>query len=261
MERVLGDIVDALQAGKGSLGKTGRRPCSLLIGAGCSVTAGIPTAEGFVRLIERHYPSAYARADRKTYHHCMAALASGFRRDLIINAITNAKINWAHVAIAQLIAEGYVDRVLTTNFDPLVARACALVGEFPAVYDFAASTTFDPAKVAEKAVFHLHGQSTGFVLMNTEQECAGHGQWLGPLFADAGRGRSWIVVGYSGDNDPVCKHLAEVKRFEYGLYWIGYSGCGAEPGAPRGPAGRRQAGVLRQGLRRRRLFRRAREKA
>lgn len=30
--------------------------CTLLIGAGCSVTAGIPTAEGFVRIIEKNFP-------------------------------------------------------------------------------------------------------------------------------------------------------------------------------------------------------------
>ena len=65
-------------------------------------------------------------------------------------------------------ANGYVDRVLTTNFDPLVVRACAAVGVFPGVYDFAASTYFKGAFVPDRAVFHLHGQSTGFVLMNTQ---------------------------------------------------------------------------------------------
>jgi hypothetical protein len=222
MEKRLDHIIEALRAGERS-----GRSCSLLIGAGCSVSAGIPTADGFVKLIQQHHPAAYADADKKTYAGCMAKLDTGARRDLIVAQINAAKINWAHVAIAQLIANGYVDRVLTTNFDPLVARACALVGQFPAVYDFAASTTFEPAAVAEKAVFHLHGQGTGFVLMNTEQECKEHCRRLGPLFQDAGRGRSWIVVGYSGDNDPVFSHLAAVTRFEYGLYWVGY--LDAEP--------------------------------
>lgn len=224
MMRTLEDVVGELRAGKKY-----SRPCSLLIGAGCSASAGIPTSAGFVELIKREHPQAFARATEKSYPHCMAALVSGLRRDLIVRQINAAKINWAHVAIAQLIANGYVDRVLTTNFDPLVARACALVGEFPAVYDFAASTAFEPAAVAEKAVFHLHGQGTGFVLMNTEQECTEHSLRLGPLFQDAGRGRSWIVVGYSGDNDPVFLRLAAVERFEYGLYWVGY--LDAEPTA------------------------------
>src|ERR1039458_7470156 len=65
------------------------------------------------------------------------------------------KINWAHLALAQLIDGGYIDRVLTTNFDPLVSRACALVNSFPAVYDFAASRVFNPDQISEKAIFHL----------------------------------------------------------------------------------------------------------
>jgi NAD-dependent SIR2 family protein deacetylase len=135
MQRTLDDVVGALRAGSRY-----NRPCSLLIGAGCSATAGIRTAAGFVELIKEHHRPEYDRAKEKTYPQCMAELASGSRRDLIAGEIQRAKINWAHVAIAQFIANGYVDRVLTTNFDPLVARACALVGEFPAVYDFAAST-------------------------------------------------------------------------------------------------------------------------
>jgi NAD-dependent SIR2 family protein deacetylase len=53
----------------------------------------------------------------------MAELSVGQQRDLIIEQVAKAKINWAHMAIAQLIRNGYVDRILTTNFDPLVLRA------------------------------------------------------------------------------------------------------------------------------------------
>ena len=52
----------------------------------------------------------------------MAALERGARRDLIGGYIDKAKINWAHLALAQLIHGGYVDRVLTTNFDPLISE-------------------------------------------------------------------------------------------------------------------------------------------
>jgi hypothetical protein len=111
------------------------------------------------------------------------------------------------------------DRVLTTNFDPLVLRACAMLGEFPAVYDFAISQLFRPGELPDRAIFHLHGQSTGFVLMNTDEEVKTHSERLGPLFQDAGQARPWIVVGYSGDNDPVFNHLAAVERFDYCLFW------------------------------------------
>ncbi|WP_089725919.1 TPR end-of-group domain-containing protein [Candidatus Thiosymbion oneisti] len=198
------------------------KKCTLLIGAGCSVAAGIPTAAGFVEEIKTRNPPAYGRATQKTYPYCMAELPPSARRDLIAEFVDQAKINWAHIAIAQLMKAGFVDRILTINFDPLVVQACALVGEFPAVYDFAASQLFKPADIPEKAVFHLHGQRSGFRLLHTEQEVKKHSEVLAPVFEDAGRGRMWIVVGYSGENDPVFDHLAAVPQFDNELYWITY---------------------------------------
>ncbi|TKY91164.1 MAG: hypothetical protein C5S46_07260, partial [Candidatus Methanomarinus sp.] len=217
MNRNISDIYENLSKTK-ELGKK----CTLLIGAGCSVKAGIPLASDFVDIIEDYYPNAYKRAKEKTYPMCMAELPFGHRRDLIANYIDNSKINWAHVCIALLIHEGYVDRVLTTNFDPLLIRACALLNEFPAVYDFAVSHLFKPADVADKAIFHLHGQRGGFVLLNTEEECNMLSDHLKPVFQDSEQGHMWIVIGYSGENDPVFDRLVEIKRFDYGLYWIGY---------------------------------------
>jgi len=222
--RSMEDIVDSLRNPP-----LRGRCCSLLIGAGCSVEGGIPTAAGFVGIIEQRYPQAYWRASEKTYPQCMAELTLGERRDLVAEYVDKAKINLAHIGIACLMKHGYVDHVLTTNFDPLVMRACALLGELPAVYDFAASQFLGLANVPDKAVFHLHGQRTGLVLMNTKAECERHSRRLGPLFQDAGQGRAWIVVGYSGENDPVFDHLAKVDRFDNGLFWVGYKDSGPAP--------------------------------
>ncbi|MCE1253802.1 MAG: SIR2 family protein [Anaerolineae bacterium] len=196
--------------------------CSVLIGAGCSVKAGIPTAQGFVQIIEKNYPRDFARASEKTYPYCMAELATAEQRDLITGYIDKAKVNWAYIALAQLMRDKYIDRVLTTNFDPLIMRACALINLYPAVYDLAASQKFEPEKVPSPAIFHLHGQSTGFILINSKKAMQEHSKKLGPLFEDAGRGRVWLVIGYSGLNDPVFNHLAKVTDFENRLYWIGY---------------------------------------
>src|SRR5215813_13348146 len=86
------------------------KSCSVLIGAGCSMTAGIPTAQGFVERIQKDYSRAYQRAEPKTYAKCMDQLAIGEQRDLIAEYIDKAKINWAHIALAQLMKEGYIDR-------------------------------------------------------------------------------------------------------------------------------------------------------
>ena len=50
---------------------------------------------------------------------------------------------------------------------------------FPAVYDFAASQVFKPDFIAQQSIFHLHGQHTGLVVLNTESEVEqfGCGRW------------------------------------------------------------------------------------
>ena len=222
MRRTMDEVLESLRHARER-----KTRISVLIGAGCSVTAGIPLASGFVKEIEKEYPHAYARADKKTYPALMGALTRGERRDLIFKYIDDAKINWAHIALAQLVGAGVIERILTVNFDPLVIRACALVGIYPAVYDFGASQRFTPGAVVDPSVFYLHGQRSGFVILNTDDEVNYHASLLTPVFQDAGRARLWLVVGYSGDNDPVFKQLAAIPFFDHGLYWIGYND--AEP--------------------------------
>src|ERR1039458_8747567 len=89
IERTIEDIAEAL----GPRGGASRR-CSVLLGAGCSISAGIPSASDIVRQIEIKFPAAYARAASHNYPDCMAALERGVRRDLIGAYIDKAKINW-----------------------------------------------------------------------------------------------------------------------------------------------------------------------
>jgi len=222
----LDHLVETIQQGQ-ARGKG----CGLLVGAGCSVTAGIPSAQGFVEIIKERFPQKFGLAEEKTYPRCMAELTPDERRALIAEHVDKAKINWAHICIALLIKHGYVRRVLTTNFDPLVMRACALLNEFPAVYDFAASQLYKPAFIPDKAVYHLHGQRTGFILINTNEDFEKYFKLLKPVFRDTfSRGDLiWIVVGYSGENDPVFKHLSGVKEFDNSLWWVGYQDREAAP--------------------------------
>jgi Tfp pilus assembly protein PilF/NAD-dependent SIR2 family protein deacetylase len=219
-KKSVGHIIDLLKEARDEP----NMGCSLLIGAGCSVTAGIKPGQGFVEIIKKKFPNHYNDAlEPKNYPRCMAELSKANQRKLVKDQIKDAKINWAHICIALLLKENYADRILTTNFDPLISRACALLGEFPAVYDFAASQTFKPEYVPEKAIFHLHGQHTGFDMLHDDKETNKFSRSLKPVFKDASQGRLWIVVGYSGECDPVFNdHLSKVKEFECGLYWVGY---------------------------------------
>jgi cytochrome c-type biogenesis protein CcmH/NrfG len=212
-----------------------RQKVSLLIGAGCSVTAGIPVASGIVERIAELFPAKHAAAGSTengappNYQQCMARLAPLERRQLMAEYVDKARINWAHVGIACLIQAGIVDRVLTVNFDPLIIRACALLNTFPGIYDFAASQMFDASHVADRAVFYLHGQQSGFVQLHTEEQVGRHAKRLTPVFENAGQGRLWLVVGYSGENDPVIANLAKKNSFANGLYWIARPGKAPPP--------------------------------
>lgn len=217
-ERTLDDVARQLQGNKKR-----NRSCALLIGAGCSVQAGIPLARGFIDEIQNRFPDEYARAPEKTYPHCMGELSAADRHDLISEFIDQAKVNWAHISIGQLMKGGFIDRVLTTNFDPMVMRACALLNLFPAVYDMAVVREgFLADFVRDLAVFHLHGQRDGFVQLHRENEVEALSKAIKPLFDDTTYDRTWLVIGYSGSNDPVFRVLADRPGFPNRLFWVGY---------------------------------------
>lgn len=152
----------------------------------------------------------------------MSKLTPSERKNLISSIVENAKVNWTHVAIAQLLKSGYINRILTPNFDNLIQRSCSLVGEFPAIYDLATSSVFRTDLLFDKSVIHLHGQHTGFILCNTEKEVEAQSNNLKPIFEQLDQKSLWIIIGYSGDNDPIFRLLARKELFEHRLFWIGY---------------------------------------
>ena len=217
LERSVDEIAETLKNAKRT-----NRGATLLIGAGCSASADIPLASDFVRMIREMFPARCKRLASNDYAQHMAELGDGERHDLIVPNIDKKRVNWAHMAIAQMMKHGYVGRILTTNFDPLIIQACAIAGIFPAVYDLASSSIFKPAQVRDPSVFYLHGQRLGFVMLNTNEQVRSHFDTLKPVFDRAGEGRVWIVAGYSGVNDPVFSHMAAVDHFGHNLYWVGF---------------------------------------
>lgn len=215
--RELEDVVSALKKAKED-----NVNVNLLIGAGCSVTANIPAAQGMVDAIKKEFPGEFKRAKIKDYPNCMSKLTPSERRNLISRIVKDAKINWTHIAIAQLLKHGYINRILTLNFDNLVQRACSLVNEFPAIYDMTTSSEFRTDLLFDKSVIHLHGQHTGFILCNTEEEVEAQSKVLQPIFDQLDQKSLWIVIGYSGNNDPIFKLLAKKEIFENRLFWVGY---------------------------------------
>jgi tetratricopeptide (TPR) repeat protein len=217
------DIREIAERLKNAQGR--ERAAHFLIGAGCSISAGIPGAADLIKRIHRDYPASCADLapdKRNSYGACMHILATNERDDLIKQYLENSRINWGTIALAQLIAKGFVSRVLTVNFDLVLENACRLLGLQPAVYDFGVAPTGDLKMIVSPAIIHLHGKSYGLVRLNTDEETSNHRQKLQPIIADSLRNAPLIVTGYSGSADGIFQTVLDEFEGRERLYWASF---------------------------------------
>jgi hypothetical protein len=217
-EQGIGQVVDMLKA---SLDRTNR--ATAFLGAGVSVAAGIPGASGLIQEVRDTYGTKFSQLpadDQCHYGKVMHALSPADRRLLIRRVIDRSRMNWANIALAQLVAKGYFSRVLTVNFDPLLTEACRLVGCSPAVYDFGVAPVANVGAMATPAIVHLHGQSTGVVLLNTQEETERHAIQIMPLFDHCLPNAPLVVVGYSGEADALLQRMSNSCSGEHDIYWL-----------------------------------------
>ncbi len=200
----------------------------VFLGAGCSVTAGIPQAKDIVNEIIKEYsdkPSVkrLEESDKKNYYQLMSALSANERREIFQKYVNseNVKINLAHIYLAQLLHEGYIDYVFTPNFDDLLLKACSLFNFIPPVYDIANINDFTTTSFQKQSVTYLHGQHHGQWLLNAKGELEKVKPNLSSLFQRVCNQRPWIIIGYSGE-DEIFDELQKFSSFDDELYWIGY---------------------------------------
>lgn len=190
--------------------KKEKKGAILLMGEECSLRAGIPTATEWVEAIKKGYPQAYEHAKSKTLKNCAAELTISQRYELFNLYLRKTKVSWAHLCVALLMKEGYLSRVYTTCPDPLLERACTLLGEFPTVYDCTVGAITKPDLIPPKSIVHLKGQ----ILGGTPGSLEG-------AFSAGGRGGPWLVLGYNPDpKDPVYEQIAWLDNLTKGLFWV-----------------------------------------
>ncbi len=193
------------------------------LGAGASKSGNIPLASGIVKEILKNYSTSPAIKDLeekdKTYPKLMECLQPYERDKLLKGYIDKAKINVTHIYLAQFIYNGFVDYVLTVNFDNLMLRALALFNIFPPTYDMAILNDLTTTTFNKKSVVFLHGQHHGQWLLNTGEEMEKVKATVLRIFDTIKNKRPWIFIGYSGD-DPIFEHIKNLGRFDNGLYWI-----------------------------------------
>jgi tetratricopeptide (TPR) repeat protein len=196
------------------------------LGAGASKSGGIPLAAEIEKNIVERYsdnPSVKSlKTEDRTYAKLMDCLLPAERDELLKTYIDNAKINVTHIYLAQLLKEGFVDYVLTVNFDNLMLRALALYNIFPATHDLAILKDLTTSTFKQKSVVYLHGQSHGQWLLNTPEEMDKVASIVPRIFDSIKNQRPWVFIGYSGV-DPIFEHIQSLGRFDNGLYWIGHN--------------------------------------
>ena len=206
--------------------KENKKPYVFFTGAGCSVKADVPSATGLIQEICEKFPiqvkNLDPEKDKYNYGKYMSALDKDERRRLLKpHIIDNKKINWAHIALACLMQGGYIQRVLTFNFDSILSRACNLLGLHPSIYDFATANPHLYHLINDPSIVHLHGQGTGFVQLNTGEETEKHTAKLGEFIAATLNSNPSLFIGYSGNADAFFPLLEEKYSEQHRLIWTG----------------------------------------
>ena len=214
----------------------------LLVGAGISVSAGIPPAQQLMKIAIENFPNYFTEDEQHRaqqdlnqlqYNDIMTKLSNVKRKELFKwfiegnkdKGIKKAKLNFAHIAIAELLKQGYFSRILTVNFDPLLIHACYMVGmyPFPAIYDLGAMGKVNAELLHDPSIVYLNGQHVGFVQRNTTDQLEAHKETLTQIVRSTGCNKTWVVAGYSGENDPLMDALKELRPYNNWLYWLEYN--------------------------------------
>ena len=175
---------------------------------------GLPPAgdkDEYAALFERAYPS------------------EDDRQAIIDSQMKGGKPSFGHIALAILMRHKMARMVWTTNFDTLIADACAKVFDGTSALTTA---TLDNPNTAVDAFdgerwpleVKLHGDFRSRSLKNTPDELRGQDVKLRELLRLSCARLGLVVVGYSGRDDSIVETLARAvdapKPFPAGLFWL-----------------------------------------
>ena len=219
--------------------RDGGKQMTLLVGAGFSASAGIPLAGQVVKEYLRPHPllrGTTVPTGENEYAFLMGKLRPQERFEIIQRCIADAmdgdpprsRLNWAHLLAAALVYHGYVGRILTTNFDPLLVDAMAITDQPVYTFDLMSSSQYTPGRAAKGSIVYLHGQAHGLFQAHAQSEMSRVKPDVKSAVQEALGDSPILVVGYSG-LDPVFDILRDVKQFRHGLYWTYYDPGKHEP--------------------------------
>ena len=151
------------------------------------------------------------------------------RRTYLQQQVSSAKPSYGHIALATLLKARSARIVWDTNFDPLIADACARV--FGGTGNLTTGDLDSPERALQAiqegrwpVEVKMHGDFRSRRLKNTSEELQSQDAKIGQTLIDSCRQSGLIVAGYSGRDDSVMRCLEEAveepSSFPAGLFWL-----------------------------------------
>jgi len=126
-----------------------------------------------------------------------------------------------HQAIAQLVADGFIRVILTTNFDRLIENAIRKAGVEPQVLSTVEQFQGSKPLIHTKCcIIKVNGDYLDTRIKNTEQELNEYPEELNHLLDQVFDEFGLIVCGWSGEWDDALRNAMErSKSRRYSVYW------------------------------------------
>ena len=219
---------------------------AIFLGAGASFQAGIKTAGQMMtefreKILKRDCPEIVDEKKQeqwlkknvfnKNEGNEYSKLFEGFerkqkgRQTYISKLIKNKKPTFGYAMLASMIARGFINTILTTNFDDLMFIACnKFTGVRPVIYAYGIMATEMKFSSPHPKILKMHGDYLYSALANTEKEMSLFNQDpnMKAHVAHALNEYELVVFGYSGSDKSVMKILENYpggKEF----YWCHWS--------------------------------------
>jgi hypothetical protein len=225
---------------------------SLFLGAGCSVTSGVPTASSILRDAKRILYRAQTREEgtdadiddwllaegllqnpNTAYYEAIEAIrpTQRLRRQFLESYFLDKTPSPAYSLLARLVSQGLFGTIFTTNFDDLFERRLRERGIARVVtYDEQARDL--EVGSATPTLYKLHGDFLFDRMANTIEECSMLGPWEAEKLRHAVANSGLIVAGYSGADQSVMSILTDEAARRpppLGLYWLTRPGSDLAP--------------------------------
>jgi len=220
---------------------------AVLLGAGASVSAGVPSAWGVQETLIQRLAATEDQDPQDAFSWYKGRFGTSATYDGLLEALTGSRAERqallreyfepteaeldegrkrptpGHIALAQLVHAGLIRVILTTNFDRLTESALRSAGIEPTVVAMPADIDgLSPLHTIRCLVVHLHGDylnPTG--MLNTAEELGAYPDNLNRLLERIFDDYGLLIAGWSATWDEALREaVRRCSSRRYTTYWV-----------------------------------------